>query len=157
MTTPDPITPALLAPVLELNRLHENELSPLTAPRLGQLVDAAYFARVCGKADAFVIAFDETSDYDSPNFLWFRERYPRFAYVDRIAVADHARGRGLARRLYAALFEKAAADGHTMIACEVNLDPPNLASDGFHAALGFRAVGTGGYGAKKVRYFVRDL
>jgi predicted GNAT superfamily acetyltransferase len=157
MTTIHPITPATLAPVLELNRRHENELSPLTASRLGQLVDAAYFARVAGGADAFIIAFDETNDYDSPNFIWFRERYPRFAYVDRIAVADHARGRGLARRLYEALFAKAAADGHGVIACEVNLDPPNPASDGFHAALGFREVGAGGYGARTVRYYVKDI
>lgn len=157
MTTIDPITPDLLAPVLELNRRHENELSPLTDARLARLVNAAYFARVCGHADAFIIAFDQTSDYDSPNFLWFRDRYARFAYVDRIAVADRARGRGLARRLYSALFEQAAADGHGIIACEVNLDPPNPASDGFHAAFGFRAVGTGGYGAKTVRYYVREF
>ena len=45
------------------------------------------FRRCVGELDAFLLAFDEASDYDSPNFLWFRERYPRFAYVDRIAVA----------------------------------------------------------------------
>jgi len=157
MTDIQPITPENLGSVLDLNTRHENELSPLDAARLKQLVDAAYLAGVVGNADAFIIAFDETSDYDSPNFIWFRERYPRFAYVDRIAVAEHARGRGLARRLYKALFEKAAADGHALIACEVNLDPPNPASDAFHAALGFREVGTAGYGKKTVRYFVKDL
>lgn len=157
MTEIHPIAPACLSAVLALNTRHEDALSPLDAPRLTQLVETAYFAGVVGEADAFMIAFDETSDYDSPNFLWFRVRYPRFTYVDRIAVAESARGRGLARRLYEALFEKAAADGHSMIACEVNLDPPNPASDAFHAALGFREVGTAGYGKKTVRYFVKEL
>lgn len=157
MTQIQPITPADFSAVLDLNTRHENELSPLDAVRLAGLVEAAYLAGVVGEADAFLIAFDETSDYDSPNFIWFRERYPRFAYVDRIAVAQHARGRGLARLFYEALFEKAKADGHEMIACEVNLDPPNPASDAFHAALGFREVGTAGYGKKTVRYFVKEL
>lgn len=157
MTEIQSIASAFLPAVLELNTRHQDELSPLDALRLAQLVDAAYFAGVVGQGDAFLIAFDETSDYDSPNFMWFRERYPRFAYVDRIAVAEHARGRGLARRLYQALFEKARSDGHAMIACEVNLDPPNPGSDAFHAALGFREVGTAGYGVKTVRYFVRKI
>ena len=152
-----PITSLNLAAVLDLNTRHENELSPLDAVRLAALVDASYLAGVVGDADAFLIAFDEMSAYDSPNFIWFRERYPRFAYVDRIAVAKHARGRGLARLLYEALFEKARADGHDIITCEVNLDPPNPASDAFHAALGFREVGTAGYGQKIVRYFIRQL
>lgn len=157
MSEIQPITSTRLTAVLELNTRHENELSPLDAARLEQLAAAAYLAASIGDADAFMIAFDETSDYDSPNFIWFRERYARFAYVDRIAVAESARGRGLARQLYEALFEKARADGHAIIACEVNLDPPNPASDAFHAALGFREVGTAGYGKKTVRYFVKEL
>ncbi len=157
MSEIQPITPAHSSAVLELNTRHENELSPLDAVRLAGLVDASYLAGVVGDADAFLIAFDETSSYDSPNFIWFRERYPRFAYVDRIAVAEHARGRGLARLLYEALFAKARADGHGIITCEVNLDPPNPASDAFHAALGFREVGTAGYGQKIVRYFIKQL
>lgn len=152
-----PITSTHLAAVLDLNTRHENELSPLDIARLAGLVEASYFAGVVGEADAFLIAFDETSDYDRPNFIWFRERYARFAYVDRIAVAERARGRGLARLFYEALFEKARANGHGIIACEVNLDPPNPASDAFHAALGFLEVGMAGYGRKTVRYFIREL
>lgn len=157
MSEIQPITSANLTAVLDLNTRHENELSPLDAARLEQLAGASYLAAVIGDADAFLIAFDQTSDYDSPNFIWFRERYERFVYVDRIAVAESARGRGLARRLYEMLFAKAGADGHAIIACEVNLDPPNPASDAFHAALGFREVGTAGYGVKTVRYFIREI
>lgn len=157
MTDIRPITSALLPAVLDLNNKHAQELSLLDADRLSQLVDAAYLGVAVGELDAFMLAFDQTSDYDSPNFIWFRERYPQFAYVDRIAVAAAARGQGLARRLYQHLFDQAAADGHTMVACEVNVDPPNPGSDAFHAALGFAEVGTAGYGLKTVRYFVRPL
>jgi uncharacterized protein len=58
--------------------------------------------------------------YDSPNFLWFRARYRRFVYVERIAVAPSARGRGLARRLYDDLFAATHRRGHAHVVCEVN-------------------------------------
>jgi uncharacterized protein len=33
-----------------------------------------------------MLAFDQDADYDSPNFLWFRERLARFVYADRVVV-----------------------------------------------------------------------
>lgn len=151
-------TPDLPA-VLVLNNLHARELSLLDAVKLEHLVGQSYLALRVGAADAFMLAFDETADYHSPNYLWFKARHARFAYVDRVAVAAHARGRGLARRFYASLFDKARADGHTMIGCEVNLDPPNPESDAFHAAMGFVEAGSAEiYGGERtVRYLVRQL
>ena len=109
--------------------------------------------------DAFLLAFDQDAQYDSPNFLWFRSRYPRFVYVDRIVVASSARGRGHARRLYDDLFKQALAAGHDRVVCEVNTQPPNPASDAFHAALGFVEVGTADVhdGNRTVRYLSRAL
>ena len=80
-------------------------------------------------------------------------------YVDRIAVAPTTRGRGHARRLYDDLFAHALRAGHQRVVCEVNREPPNPASDAFHAALGFAEVGAGTIhgGAKTVRYLVRVL
>ena len=102
---------------------------------------------------------DQAADYDSVNYLWFRERYPAFVYVDRVVVADSARGRGLARALYDDLFVAAKAAGHERIVCEVNSDPPNPASDRFHAALGFVTVGAAAIhgGKKTVTYLERLL
>ena len=154
-----PITGADLAAVLDLNNRHARELSLLDAAKLDRLVGEAYLALQAGRGDAFLLAFDQGADYDSPNYLWFKARYPRFAYVDRVAVAGHARGKGLARRFYEALFEKARADGHEMVACEVNRDPPNPESDAFHAAMGFEEVGNAAiYGGERtVRYLVKSL
>lgn len=119
----------------------------------------AFLARRIGSIEALLIAFDPDADYDSPNFLWFRERYPRFVYIDRIVVAPAHRGRGLARRLYDDLFEEARRRGHEQIVCKVNTEPPNPASNAFHARLGFVEVGRAVIpgGAKAVRYLRRGL
>jgi len=146
--------PALLA----LNNEHAAELSWLEPDDLRNLLAAAYHARVGSDQSCFLIAFDDTAAYASPNFLWFRERFDRFVYVDRVAVSAAARGRGLARLLYADLFQQARADGHERICCEVNLNPPNLASDRFHAGLGFHQVGTATLpNGKTVTYLVHTL
>ncbi len=159
MTAIVSIGEAALPAVLALNNLHAEELSLLDAARLSHLVRQAFHARVIGEADAFLIAFDEGADYDSENYAWFRRHYPRFVYVDRVAVAAAARGRGLARALYEDVFAAARAAGHDMVVAEVNDEPPNPASHAFHAALGFREVGSAFIhgGRKQVRYYARPL
>jgi predicted GNAT superfamily acetyltransferase len=94
-----------------------------------------------GENEAFCIALDQSAAYHNPNFDWFRGRLRRFVYIDRVVVADRARGRGLARAMYRALSAAAKEAGHTIVCCEVNIDPPNLASDRFHARFGFSEVG----------------
>jgi predicted GNAT superfamily acetyltransferase len=145
--------------LLALNNAHAQELSWLEPERLQHLVEQAFLARRIGDLDAFLLVFDQDARYDSPNFLWFCARYPRFVYVDRIVVAASARGRGCARRLYRDLFEHAAKAGHQRVVCEVNSSPPNLASDAFHAALGFVEVGTASVydGSRTVRYLSHAL
>jgi len=145
--------------VLALNNEHAQELSWLDADRLVELVGRAFLARHIGAVDAFLLAFDQDADYDSPNFLWFRARYPRFVYVDRIVVAPSARGHGHARRLYDDLFRHALRAGHQRVVCEVNREPPNPASDAFHATLGFGEVGAAAIhgGSKTVRYLAHPL
>jgi predicted GNAT superfamily acetyltransferase len=154
-----PIDPAHASRVLALNNEHARELSWLDADRLVELTGQAFLARRIGDVDAFLLAFDQDAAYDSPNFLWFRARYSRFVYVDRIVVAASARGRGHARRLYDDLFRHARSAGHQRVVCEVNREPPNPASDAFHAALGFSEVGLATIhgGAKTVRYLSRVL
>jgi hypothetical protein len=155
MTPATPLADALLA----LNNDYARDLSWLTPERLTHLVDETFFARRIGQVDAFLLAFDQDADYDSPNFLWFCARYPRFVYVDRIVVAASTRGRGLARLLYRALFSEAARAGHSCVVCEVNSEPPNPASEAFHESLGFAKVGSASIhnGSKTVRYLLRRL
>jgi uncharacterized protein len=141
-----------LETLLRLNNAHAVETSALSMTALKALLDAAFRVRVVeandgGDIDAFCIALDQTAAYDNANFRWFATRHERFVYVDRIIVAEHARGRGLAQALYADLLQAARASAnaegaaHALVCCEVNVDPPNPASDRFHATFGFREAG----------------
>lgn len=146
--------------VLALNAANEVETSPLDAAGLRRLVEQAFHLGLADRGRlAFLIAFDQDADYQSPNFLWFRARYARFVYVDRIIVAGAARGQGLAGRLYRELFARAARAGHALVTCEVNVQPPNPASWAFHAARGFIEVGRGANAdrTKVVSYLSRPL
>jgi predicted GNAT superfamily acetyltransferase len=143
--------------LLALNNADAEVLSRLDPAEFRRLLGQAFLAAHIGET-ALLIAFDQTADYTSPNFLWFRARHDRFVYVDRVVVAPESRGRGHARALYEALFVAARRAGHRRIACEVNEDPPNPASDAFHAALGFEVVGAARLpSGKGVRYFERPL
>jgi predicted GNAT superfamily acetyltransferase len=81
--------------------------------------------------------------YGSGNYRWFEERYDRFVYLDRIAIAPAFQRRGLGRRFYDEV-ERLAAErcpGAEQFTLEVNLRPRNDTSLAFHEALGFVEVG----------------
>lgn len=150
------------AAALALTAAHEVETGPLDASALAGLLGMACAAPALAEGDAllgFAIALPPGAAYASPNYAWVAARLDRFAYVDRVIVAPAARGRGVGRALYAAVGDAARAAGLARIACEVNLDPPNPGSDAFHAALGFREIGTAHLPdrGKTMRYLVRDL
>jgi predicted GNAT superfamily acetyltransferase len=149
-----PIEPADLDAILALNNAHEREIGLIDATGLVRLLSLAAHARVIGAAGAFLIALDHDSPPQGPNHAWFLARHSRFLYIDRVCVAQHARKRGLARDLYLDAFAIARARSLPIVCCEVNLDPPNPASDAFHSALGFSEVGRAVLPArgKTVRY-----
>jgi uncharacterized protein len=130
--------------ILRLNDAHERVLSPLTPARLLRLHEESAYHRVMAVDDAiegFLLAFRESADYDSPNYLWFRQRYPRFLYIDRIVVDSTAQGHGVGSALYADLAEFARQTGVGLVTCEFDVDPPNESSARFHARLGFKEAG----------------
>lgn len=144
---------------LALNEESVAMLSPLDRAGMQALVNEAYCAWLTPERDAMLVALDERASYESPNYRWFLARYPRFVYVDRIAVARSARGRGIARTLYERLIAQARQDGHRIICAEIYYDPPNPASDAFHEAFGFTEAGRAYLAdrGKSVRYLVRAL
>jgi len=130
--------------ILALNEASVSLLSPLSQQRLAELHVMAALHRVVereGEVIGFLLAFRDGADYDSPNYLWFAARYPQFLYVDRVVVADAARGQGVGALLYRDMFEFAAASGARLVTCEFDVDPPNPVSEQFHARFGFREVG----------------
>lgn len=130
--------------ILALNGDFVAVLSPLDEMRLAQLHAQAALHRVIeqdGQVAAFLLAFREGADYDGANYRWFAQRYARFLYVDRIVVAATAQARGAGSRLYRDVCALASRDAVPFITCEFDIDPPNPASQRFHARLGFREVG----------------
>ena len=153
-----PLVGLSIVDVLALNNAHAQHTSWLDEDRLMAMLRMAFYARGMTHATAMLIAFDQDAAYDSPNFLWHRAHYRRFIYIDRVITAAAMRGRGYARALYQDLFVEAAQSAHELVACEVNLDPPNPVSDAFHAALAFAEVGRAVLeSGKTVRYLVRPV
>jgi len=152
------IDEASLSAALALNNAHATELSFQTEDGFRALLASAFHRRCTPEHEALLIAFDHDADYRGESFLWFRSRYPRFVYVDRVVVDSRHRGKGIARALYEELFDVARARGHERVLCEVNLVPPNPISDAFHEALGFREIGRGALSRLKreVRYLALE-
>lgn len=120
---------------------HVNSISPERFQNFTR--DAAYFRVALLDEDlaGYLVAFAPGAPYDSLNYLWFQERYADFIYIDRIAVAAHARCGGVASSLYRDLFHF-ARPLTGLLTCEVNTRPVNAASMAFHKGFGFREVGT---------------
>lgn len=149
MADPDVrIRPAVAADfqqILALNAESVHFLSPLDDERLTHLHSQAAYHRVATIDDcvvAFLLAFCQGADYDSPNYRWFAERYAAFLYVDRVVVSPERQGNGLGARLYGDLFAFARQHRLDPVACEFDVLPPNETSRHFHAAFGFVEVGS---------------
>ena len=156
------IRPVVEADLSAVRVLNERAVPNLNSVSLDTLLDftrqAACFRLIDGgdSVAAFLVAFAPGADYGSENYRWFCARYPEFLYIDRIAVAPRHRGKGLGLRLYRDLEQTASAP---LLACEVNLDPPNPRSLQFHRGFGFQPVGrqqTEG-GAKAVSLMIKPL
>ncbi|MFT3807781.1 GNAT family N-acetyltransferase [Arenimonas sp.] len=98
--------------------------------------------REAERCTGYVIVYEDKADYDGEEFGWFRASlHEPFLYIDQIAIAPEARGRGLGRRIYGVAASRAREQGKVGLACEVNLLPPNPGSLAFHARIGFAEVG----------------
>jgi uncharacterized protein len=113
---------------------------------LGAIVDEsviALVAEVDGEIAGFCLVLEPDAKYDSVNFIWFNARYDDHVYLDRVAIAERFHRQGIGRAMYAEverlLAERCASA--KWLSLEVNLEPRNDQSLGFHEALGFREVG----------------
>ena len=138
------MTPADFAEVLALNEESVQYLSPLSYSQLEDLHRQSAFSRVVnveGRVIAFILALVQGADYDSVNYQWFEKRYAEFLYVDRVVVSRHSRSTGAGSVLYREVFAHASRHLIPVVACEFDVEPPNPASERFHAKFGFVEVG----------------
>jgi predicted GNAT superfamily acetyltransferase len=131
--------------LLALNQKNLPHVGSISLERMKHLFSqAAWFlvAERAGEVAGFVIVFNQAADYDSQNFIWFRERHDSFAYIDRIVVSPRERRKGIASLLYREVEGRAARRGIRLLTCEYNLRPSNEDSRAFHRRFGFEEVGT---------------
>jgi predicted GNAT superfamily acetyltransferase len=155
-------TEADLPAMLALNAACVPEITPITLPALRALVAQAPHVRVVERERSFagvLLGLSERAQYASPYFQWFKDRYPRFFYVDRVMVVDGARRAGVGRELYVDVEAYARRAGYPVLTCEVNVRPANIASLSFHRKQGFIAVGTleSAGGDKAVTMLAKEL
>ena len=155
------VVAADLPGVLRLNRAMVPAVNDIGLDQMHWFADHAAYFRVAA-ADhrilAFMVGLRPGLVYSSPNYRWFCDRYAEFGYVDRVAVTPAARRLGLATRLYRD-FESSLPDPVPLLACEVNIQPPNESSMRFHERFGFGQVATQVIddGAKEVALLIKVL
>lgn len=137
-----PWRPGDLEALVALNAAAAPAVNVLDAPALLTLLEWAEPGLVAVDAAdvplGLMLCLRAGHPYASPNYRWFSQRHAAFAYVDRVVVAESARGHGIGTALYLAV--AAEARGLPLV-CEVNVRPVNEGSLRFHQRLGFVEVG----------------
>jgi len=145
------IETADLTMVLEINNANTPGVSELTFAELETDLDNSLHALAIdneqGEVCAFCITFDPGAPDAGDNHRWFAERYKSFVYLDRIAIDSNLQNRGLGALLYQSVEQHMLKSAeHSLLCCEVNLEPPNPGSLRFHQRIGFAEVGQRGDG-----------
>jgi predicted GNAT superfamily acetyltransferase len=154
-----PLTADDASTVLAINEASVHLLAPMDEAEYLWFLEVAaiaWGAEIDGLLAGFVLVLDPGLAYDSRNYAWFSERYEAFAYLDRVAIDERARRRGVGTAIYDAV-EASAAERDVPLLLEVNVEPPNHPSLAFHASRGFEEVGTLAHddGAKVVRLLAK--
>ena len=150
--------------VLEINNANTPGVSELTFTELETDLENSLHALAIdneqGEVCAFCITFDPGAPDAGANHRWFSERYESFVYLDRIAIDSNHQNHGLGAKLYQAVEQKMLQSAeHSMLCCEVNLEPPNPGSLRFHKRIGFTEVGQSipEYANYRVSYLSKSL
>ena len=165
--------PADAEAVMAINAQCVPEVGELDAEKLAFFGENASFFIVAEARDisgaepsddptvlGFLIGLGEdVVGYGSNNYAWFKERFPSFAYIDRVAVSAEERGKGLGPAMYRAYEAWAVGYGKGWLTAEVNTVPDNPHSHYFHTKSGFEECGRGNpYGdEQEVMYYSKQL
>ena len=154
-----------LSRVLEINNANTPGVSELTQSELETDIKNCLHALAIdneqGDVCAFCITFDPCAPDAGANHQWFAERYKSFVYLDRIAIDSNHQNLGLGALLYQSVEQHMLRSAeHSLLCCEVNLEPPNPGSLRFHKRIGFTEVGQQspqqGYVVSLLQKVIRD-
>jgi predicted GNAT superfamily acetyltransferase len=140
------IESADLTQVIAINNANTPGVSELTLSELETDITNCLHALAINNEHGEVCAFCITFTPDAPaagvNHRWFAERYASFVYLDRIAIDPTYQNLGLGVLLYQSVEQQMIDSAqHSLLCCEVNLEPPNPGSLRFHHRIGFTEVG----------------
>ena len=132
--------------VHEINNANTPGVSELTMSELETDIKNCLYALAIdnehGEVCAFCITFDPNALDAGANHQWFADRFESFVYLDRIAIDSTHQNRGLGALLYQSVEQHMLKSAeHSLLCCEVNLEPPNPGSLRFHQRIGFTEVG----------------
>jgi len=146
--------------LLRLNNTAKPAVNSLTKTALEKLFVISSWTRIVLAGQdpvGFLLGLVENADYNSAHYRFFGDRYPRFAYIDRVVIDPEYTRRGLGKNLYQTFADWARKSNKPILACEVNLKPRNDISLRFHESLGFRPVGTQKADGKLVHMLIKAL
>ncbi len=139
------VRPDDLDTLLEMNNVAAPAVNALAADAFAGLVEDSLWTGVVDGDDGpagFLLGLHGPGlRYPSENYRWFSERFERFLYVDRVVVAESARGTGLGSLLYDAFARHGDVEDHPVLCAEVNVRPHNPGSLRFHENHGFVSLG----------------
>ncbi|WP_044915983.1 GNAT family N-acetyltransferase [Butyrivibrio sp. WCE2006] len=131
--------------VLKLNEENIDVLIPTDREELEYLAENAVLFHVIYVDESpagFIIALREgLKDYDFKSYRWFKERYSKFLYIDRIVVDKEYWKKGIGRKLYQYAFDYAKGNDIEIVGAAITTVPYNKESLAFHAKMGFTEVG----------------
>jgi len=103
---------------------------------------------------AFALIMDQSSNYKSPNYLYFKKKFSNFLYIDRIAVSATFQRMGVGHSIYQELFSRTSKLS-IPLCCEVNTFPVNQPSLDFHKKNLFQTIEEISFGKKTVAMLVK--
>lgn len=102
----------------------------------------------------FSICFREGASYWSENYKYFKQSLKKFLYIDRIAINQNYRRKGLGKLMYKDIFLNAQHE-NLRVTAEVNTKPINQVSLDFHNYMGFEKIGERQFDNYDVVYLIK--
>lgn len=102
----------------------------------------------------FSICFREGTSYWSENYKYFAKGLKSFLYIDRIAIDQNYRRKGLGKSMYKDIFSNAHHE-NLRVTAEVNTKPKNQISLDFHNNMGFEQIGERQFDNHDVVYLIK--
>ena len=97
----------------------------------------------------FAFVMGHISKYKSLNYMYFKNNFKNFLYIDRVAFGDKFQRKGYGTKVYNKIYE-ITKNLSLPLCCEVNTVPLNKQSLDFHEKFGFEILEKVPFGEKQV-------